>query len=431
MNQRKRNLQRRALTRTAGMLLLAAALAAGCSAPKAAPQAAATDTKTVKVTPVGKQSMGDPKEQVADVVAASQVDISPKADGQVLEIVKKRGDLVQQGDVIFRLDTKDALLQKKKSEVALQSAQDTLQKSTEDLANSKTELQNSIAKAQQQLDNVTKDYNKMHNDYDAGLVTKRQLEQSQMQVNNAQLDLQNLQNKLDAMQKTNGLAAAQSQVDSAKIGLQDINNTLANYEVKAPIAGVLTDLNVEVGAMIARGGKVGQVQQIDPIKVKAELSESAAKLARGKQELTFYSADNPTKLLKGRVTYLADVMNAQTKSFSLELEAVNTDGYLKPGTRVQVQLNSVEEQQVIAVPSLSIVREGSNAFVFILKGDTVEKRPVKLGRVNETYQEIVEGLTLGEELVVSGQHHLKDKQKVAAVKEQEKDQTKDQTKVQG
>ncbi|MCS7458975.1 efflux RND transporter periplasmic adaptor subunit [Paenibacillus doosanensis] len=405
--------------KTASMVMVVAALAAGCASPKtASPNAAAqTDTKTVKTAAVDKQSMGDPKEQVADIVAASEVDISPKADGQVLEIVKKRGDTVQQGEVIFRLDQKDALLQKDKSEVALKSAEDALQKASEDLTNSKTELQNSIAKAQQQLDSVTKDYNKMHNDYDAGLVTKRQLEQSEMQVNSAQLDLQNLQNKLDAMDKTNGLASAQSQVDSAKLSLQDIDNTLDNYAVKAPISGVLTDLSVEVGQSVARGGKVGQVQQLDPIKIKADLSEAAAALVKGKQELSFYSADNPDKLLQGRVTYLADVMNSQTKSYPLELEVANADGYLKPGSRVQIQLTSKEEQMVIAVPSLSIVREGSDAFVFILKGDQVEKRPIKLGRVNETYQEVLDGVKAGEQVVVSGQHQLKDGQKVTVAQD--------------
>ncbi|MBE1444990.1 efflux RND transporter periplasmic adaptor subunit [Paenibacillus sp. OAS669] len=427
MNQRKRKSQYRRLSMTAGSFLLVAALAAGCASPKTTDTVASTqsDTKSVKVAAVTKQSMGDPKEQIADVVAASQVDVSPKVDGQVLQVLKKRGDVVQQGEVIFKLDTKDAILQKQKSEVALKSAEDALQKTSEDLNNSRTELQNSITKAQQQLDNVTKDYNKMHNDYDAGLVTKHQLEQSEMQVNNAQLDLQNLQNKLDAMDKTNGLASAQSQVDSARISIQDIDNTLDNYEVKAPTSGVLTDLSIEVGQTLARGSKVGQVQQIDPIKIKADLSETAAQLARGKQELSFYSADNPGRILKGRVTYLADVMNSQTKSFPLELEVSNTDGYLKPGTRVQVQLTTQEEQQVIAVPSLSIVREGSDAFVFLLKGGQAVKTPVKLGRINETYQEVLEGVKAGDELVVSGQHQLKDGQKVTAVKEQTTDMKKD------
>ncbi|WP_064745644.1 efflux RND transporter periplasmic adaptor subunit [Paenibacillus sp. UNC451MF] len=430
MNQRKRKRQYRQLSMTAGTLLVVAALAAGCASPKTTdPMASAqSDNKTVKVASVGKQSMGDPKEQVADVVAASQVDISPKVDGQVLQMLKKRGDVVQQGEVILKLDTKDAVLQQQKSEVALKSAEDALQKTTEDLNNSRTELQNSIVKSQQQLDNVTKDYNKMHNDFDAGLVTKRQLEQSEMQVNSAQLDLQNLQNKLDAMDKTNGLASAQSQVDSARIGVQDINNTMENYEVKSPITGVLTDLSIEVGQTLARGSKAGQVQQIDPIKIKAELSESAAQLARGKQELSFYSADNPTRIMKGRVTYLADVMNSQTKSFPLELEVANSDGYLKPGTRVQVQLTSQEEQRVVAVPSLSIVREGSDAFVFLLNGDQAVKKPVKLGRINDTYQEVLEGVKVGDELIVSGQHQLKDGQKVTAVKEQTKDMKKETAK---
>jgi HlyD family secretion protein len=404
--------------RTVGILLVITALAAGCSA---APQqqagtAVQPQSKAIKVAAIAQQSMGDPKEQVAEVSAAVQIDVMPKADGQVLEVLKKKGERVNQGDIIVRLDARDARLQLQKSEQSLKSAEETLRKSIEDQNNSRIDLQSSLVKATEQLNNVQKDYNKARNDFEAGTVIKRQVEQAETAVTNAQLDVQSVQNKLDALDATNPVASQESQLATARLSLEDVGNTVANYEIKAPITGVLTDLTAEVGMNISRTAKMGQVQQLDPIKIKADLTESAAKLVNNKPELTFYAADHPSIKLTAKVTFLADQMNSTTKAFPIELDVANPDGSIKPGSRVQLQLTSPEEELALAVPSLSIVREGSDAFVFILKGDQVEKHLIKIGRIKDTFQEVLEGVKAGEMVVVSGQHQLQDGQKVEVAK---------------
>jgi HlyD family secretion protein len=404
-------------SRAAGILIIITALAAGCSAPQ--PQAAAViqpQNKPVKVAKITQQSMGDPKEQVADVSAAVQVDVMPKSDGQVLEVLRKKGERVNQGDVIARLDARDAQLQMQKGEQSLKSAEESLRKSIEDQNNSRIDLQNSLVKSNEQLANVQKDYNKARNDFDAGTVTKRQVDQAETLLNNARLDVQSVQNKLDALDKTNPVASQESQVATARLSLEDAGNTVGNYEIKAPITGVLTDMTADVGMTISRSGKIGQVQQIDPIKIKADLTESAAKLVRNKQELTFYAADQPANKKTAKVTFLADQMNNTTKAYPIELEVANSDGSLKPGSRVQLELTSPQEEMALAVTSLSIVREGSDTFVFVLNGDQVEKRKIKLGRIKDTYQEVLEGIKADETIVVSGQHQLKDGQKVELAK---------------
>lgn len=401
--------------RTAGALLLAAALA-GCSAggkEAAAPVAAdASAVPSVKVESIAKHSMGDPREQVANVNASVQLDVVSLADGKVLEVLKKNGESVTEGEVLVRIDPKTAESQKEKAESALDSARQSLTKSTEDLQMSKNDLQNTIAKAETQLAELEKDYNKLRNDYDAGLVTKRQVEQAANQLDSTRRDVEATRQKLASLNSTNSLAALQSQVETSQLTLQDAEDALDNYAIEAPASGVLTDLNADIGMNMARGAKVGVVQGIDKVKIKADLTESAAKLARGKQELVFYSADNPSAKQTAKVTYLAELINTQTKMFPLELEADNANGALKPGSRVQVQLTTPEEETVTAVPTLSIVREGGDTFVYVVKGDQTEKRQVKLGRLNGAYQEVLEGVQPAEQLVVSGQHQLKDGQKV-------------------
>lgn len=405
-------------TRVMGAVVISTALIAGCSSkPAEQPKTAAAENqlKTVKTAKVEKKSIGDPLEQVADVVSSITLDIPTKAGGDVQEILKKRGEMVEKGDVIFRMDPTDVLIQKEKAQISLKGSQEQLTKSREDLANSRQELQNGIKKLETSISDTEKNYAKMRNDYDLGLVTKFQLDQMESQLNNLKLDLEANKAKLKTLDSTNSLSQIEQGMETANVSLRELDRTLDNLNVKATVSGVLTELPVEVGMTLPAGFKAATVQQLDPIKIKAELTEDAAKLIRGKEELTFY-VPGTTDKMKGKVSYLADVMSSQSKSYSLELEVPNADRKLKPGMKAQVLLTEAQDQLVVTVPTLSVVREGGDTFVFVLNGDTAEKRKVELGRLNETIQEVISGVKEGEQLIVSGQHQLKDKEKVQLAK---------------
>ncbi|GIP40367.1 RND transporter [Paenibacillus sp. J31TS4] len=394
------------------------AILAGCTGKTEPPLAAAAQEnqlKPVKTTPVVKKKIGEPLEQVAEVVPSLQMDVIAKANGDVVQVLKKRGDAVKEGEVIARIDTKDIALQKEKGELGIKSAQAQLDKAKEDYRNGLDEMRSAIEKMEKALADTQKNFNKLRNDYDDGLITKLQLEQAETQLNSQKMDIDIQKKKLKTMEETNSLAALEVQLQSSRLGVQEIERSLDHYVITAPISGVLTELPVVEKMTVAPGTPIGQIQQMNPAKIKADLTEQAAAWLRGKQEATFYIAGDGTKRT-GKITYLADIMNTSTKTFELNLEADNADQAIKPGTRVQVLLNGEAETNVLSVPVASIVREGSDNYVFVLQQDTVEKRKVELGRIQELDQEILSGVKEGEQLVISGQHQLKDKEKVQVAK---------------
>lgn len=396
-----------------GLMLVGAVMLAGCSeTPKAQPaQATEVQLKQVKVSKVAKQKISEPLEQVADIASSIQLDVSVKVGGDVKEILKKRGDNVEKGEVIFRLDPTDVLISKEKATVTISSTKEQLVKAREDLANSKQDLQNGIVKLEAAIKETDKNYNKMRNDFDLGLSTKFQLEQIETQLNNLKLDLQSSQQKQKTLETTNSLSQLEQGLLISDVSIREADRTLEHMEVRASVSGVLTDLPIEVGMTLPAGFRAAQIQQLDPIKIKAELTEEAAALVRGKQELSFYISGS-TEKYKAKVSYLADVVSTQSKAYSLELELPNQDRKFKPGMKAQVLLTEDQDQIVVTVPTLSIVRESGESFVFVMAGDTVEKRKVTLGRLSDTYQEVISGVKEGEPLVTSGQNQLKDKEKV-------------------
>ncbi|WP_163858138.1 efflux RND transporter periplasmic adaptor subunit [Paenibacillus elgii] len=406
-------------TKVMGAVVISTALLAGCGAqPQAAPTAANASEpqlKTIKVSKIEKQRIGDPQEQVADVISSIQIDLVTKVGGDVMEVLKKRGDMVEKGDVIFRMDPTDVKMKKDKAQIDIASSQQQLDKAKQELANSKQEMKNGIKKLEDSIKETEKNYNKMRNDYDMGLVTKFQLEQMETQLNNLKLDLENNRNKQKTLESTNSLAPLEQALQSSNLSIREADRTLENMEVKATVSGVLTDMPIEVGMSLNAGFQAGKVQQLNPIKIRAELTEETANLVRGKQELTFYVPGTLDKT-KAKVSYLADVMSANSKSYTLELEYPNAESKLKPGMKAQVLVTEEADQMVVTVPTTAIVREGGETFAFVLVGDSAEKRKVALGRLNETIQEVLSGLKEGEQLIISGQNQLKDKEKVQLAK---------------
>jgi RND family efflux transporter MFP subunit len=307
------------------------------------------------------------------------------------------------------------LLQREKARIALESTQEQMAKARKDFEDNKLDLKNGIVKLEQSIAEMEKNYNKMRNDYDLGLVTEFQLEQMEHQLNSLRLDLESSKNKLETLESTNPLSQMEQALETSRISIKEADRTLEHMEVKAPVSGVLTELPIEVGMTLPSGFSAAHIERLDPIKIKAELTEEAAKLVRGKKELTFYIPGEIDKT-KAKVSYLADIMSSKTKSYTLELEVPNADLKLRPGMKAQILLTDEEDQMVVAVPALSVVREEGETYVFILKGDHVEKRKVELGRMNETVQEVISGVEEGELLVISGHNQLRDQEKVQVEK---------------
>ena len=412
-SSRKRKLKSRSMG-VFVLLTAAAVLASACSAPGA--KGAATvqlAPKAIKTDVIKKQKISNPIEQVADVAAGTTLDVVAKVGGEVTEVLKKRGEYVEKGEVLFVIDNKDALSAKRKSELSVRSAQESLQQARDNKVNNRKDLADGVTRSQTALKNAGQEYNKIRNDYDAGIAVQHQVDQAKQALDSAQMNLDAAQNKLSAFDNSDSISSIQTQAESASLSLEDATRSLENYQVKAPGNGVLTDFNVVVGQTVAAAaGKVGQVQQIDPIKIKTELTETNFLLVKGKQELIYYNPDSPDKKGTAKISYLAPIMSAATKTYTLELEVPNSDHLLQPGNRFMVQLTTETEEQVIAIPTLSIIREESDTIVFVQQGDQYQKRKVKLGRINGEYQEVIEGVKDGEKLVTAGQNTLKDGQKV-------------------
>ncbi|MEK8126945.1 efflux RND transporter periplasmic adaptor subunit [Paenibacillus filicis] len=369
--------------------------------------------KAVKVAKLQKIKLGEPPELVAEILSSVQVELFAKSGGEVTEVLKRRGDAVQEGDVIARLYSKDADYERSKATMVVQNASEAIASAKKEREFTKAGLQNSILKAEQALTDLTRNTNKLKNDYDAGRINKTGVQEAEVKLKNAKLDLELLKRQLQNLNNQDNLTALNMQLKEAQLAVEKLDAAQDNLVIKATTSGILTEQTLEKGAVADSSKRIAVIQKMNPVKIKAFIPEAYVKPVRERTEMTF-NVPGTTEKVKGKVNYLSPVIDAQAKGYELNLEAPNEALKLMPGTKTRVQLLDEQQQIALAVPVASIVRKAEDTFVFVVNGDTAERRRVELGRMSqdELNQEVLVGVKEGEQLVISGQNHLNDKDKV-------------------
>lgn len=178
--------------------------------------------------------------------------------------------------------------------------------------------------------------------------------------------------------------------------------------LKAPFSGVVTKAQASPGDVVDAGRDVFTVADLSRVWVQAEVYEKDLGRIRIEQS-AFITVDTyPNQSFEGKVAYISDVLDPQTRTARVRCEVANHDLRLKTDMFANIELPTKFSKQAIAVPASALQEvEGKNV-VFIRRSQTqFEKREVEKGVTVNNQMEIVSGLKPGEPVVTQGAFHLK------------------------
>jgi len=178
--------------------------------------------------------------------------------------------------------------------------------------------------------------------------------------------------------------------------------------LRSPFAGVVTKAQAAPGDMIDESKELFTVADLSEVWVQAEVYEKdLGKLRLGQGALIGVDT-YPGERFSGRVTYISDLLDPQTRTARVRCEVPNPGIRLKLDMFASVQLPTTFSQRAIAVPVSAVQQVEDKNVVFVRKTATAfEVRPVAVGKTVNGSVEIVSGLREGEELVTQGSFHLK------------------------
>ena len=208
-------------------------------------------------------------------------------------------------------------------------------------------------------------------------------------------------------------AVAQSDYDLAKLSLEitkkTYNNLLENTYLRSPINGVVTARNYDQGDMYSMTMPIFVVEQITPVKMLINLSESLFTQVHQGMEFKIEVDAYPNDVFKGKVNLIYPTVSATTHTFPVEIVSQNTDQRLRPGMFARVTANFGVNHHIVVPDGAVVKQQGSGEhFIYVLNADnTVTYTKVELGRRLGSRYEIVSGIDEGDMIVTEGQARLK------------------------
>ena len=329
----------------AGAVVMAAGCGSNTKKAEAQPEAVVETAPTVSVVQVSKREVPQIATYTSTVQPYVKNNIVPQAGGRITKINVEIGDFVKAGQVLAEID-----------KAQLQQAQLSLKNQEVELARLKSL-------------------------YEAGGLSKSDLDAIELQYNVTKTQVENL---------------------------------LENTVLRSPINGVVTARNYDVGDMCSVASPIFTVEQIIPVKLLVGISESDYSKVKKGDSVEIKADAVPDKTFYGKINRIYPTIDPATRTFTVEVVVQNNYRTLRPGMFVRATVNFGTNNNVV-IPDVAVVKQQGSGerFVYVLNQDgTVTYQKVVLGVRMGTEYEVLEGLEDGATIVTGGQIRLKDGIKV-------------------
>jgi HlyD family secretion protein len=379
----------------------------------------------------GGGSQGDTVLSVSGyVVAHHKIAVGAKVMGRVAWIGVEKGDKVQQGQVLVRLEDNDFRAQSNQARANLAAAQARLdQLRTGSRPQEKLKDRAGVLQAEATLRNAEAEYERTEKLYRAGVSSKSELDRATAQRDTARALVEGARQSsamTDIGPRPEEIRAAEAQVRQMKAALDYADTQLANTEIKAPVSGTVLQRIVERGEMVSpsafgeSGARTSVVALADLDDLQIELDISQADFARLKmdQRAEIIPEAFPNLKYTGFIAEIAPEANRAKATVQVKVKVENPDEQLRPEMNARVNFLShapatqTKVSPRVLVPKAAVVRKDGNTFVFVVKGNRVEQRSIRLGDEAGEFYYVFEGLSGGESVATVGVEKLKDGDRV-------------------
>jgi len=189
--------------------------------------------------------------------------------------------------------------------------------------------------------------------------------------------------------------------------------------VYAPFSGVLTKRNVDPGALInagAGGRELFDIAKVDPLRVYVSVPQAYAQNIKIGMKAQVTLQEFPGQTFQGSVARTAEAIDMATRTLLTEVDVPNKKRRLLPGSFGEVHFSVDSDANKVTVPINAMLFRAEGARVAVVGADgKVQLRPVSIGRDYGATLEILDGLSVDEQLIVNPSDSLEDGQQVRVV----------------
>ncbi len=350
------------------------------------------DTQTVApLTPVRVQvpavtDLTNAVSYTANIEANTQVNVAFKVNGYVTDLLQEKtvdgadrpvqsGDIVKKNTVLAKVDSKDA--------------------------------SNSIKEAGAQVSSAQANFNKAAKDYERAQALFKSNSMTAPDFDSAKQEYEN----------------AVSQLNSAKAQQKTAENDLQDFDLKAPLSGVVLQRNVDIGSLVSPGAVGFVVADTSVMKAVFGVPDTISQGLEIGDPQKFTVQSIPNQEFSGKISEISASADTNSRVFDVKVDVDNSEGLLKVGMIASLEVNNQAASHSAALIPLSAIvkaKDDPNGYaVFVLKKQdkvqTVALQTVELGKVYGNRIDVLSGLSPEDKVVVKGAAFVTDGEKVAVI----------------
>jgi RND family efflux transporter MFP subunit len=330
------------------------------------------------------------------IVARRRATVSAKVTGKVVKVILEEGQRVEAGDIIAQLDDSNWKASLAQSKAQLQQAEA------------------SVASAQTAFDDAKPIFERSEKQKAAAVISAQSFDESHAQFNVAH----------------NNLLIAQRGLEAARAGVDVAQRNLDDTIIRAPFAGVVTEKAAQPGEMVspisAGGGftrtGIGTIVDMDSLEVEVDVSENFINRVRPQQPVTIKLNAYPDWDIPGSVIATIPTADRAKATVKVRIAIGLKDPRIIPemGARVaflsdpQASASGSEKAAPsgVVIPADAITASGSTSIVFVVHGNAVERRAVRVAGKTNTGQIVSAGLEAGNVVAIGDFSKLSDGSRV-------------------
>jgi RND family efflux transporter MFP subunit len=294
------------------------------------------------------------------LAANQQAEVASDGSGKVVATYVDRGDLVELGAPLARLDARAAALSRKEAEA-------------------------SAASLLAQSENAKQECARAERLYAAKVISRAEYDGS-----------------------TASCASSTFSAEAARAREGLASKSLSDALVRAPFRGVVGERLVSVGDYVTPGRTLLTLVDASSLRLEVAVPETAIAAVQSGRPVSFAVAAHPARVFSGRVTRLSPSLRATTRDQIVEVGVDNADGALRPGMFATVRL-AVGEDKLPVVPATAVLGQPPSERVYVVSRDwRAEERVVSTGERKNGRVAVENGLNPGETVVAVPPNGIRD-----------------------
>ncbi|WP_405633403.1 efflux RND transporter periplasmic adaptor subunit [Pseudoalteromonas sp. Ld20] len=359
------------------------------------------ERSSLTVSTVKQGAFKDALSLRGQVLPKTSIYLDTIAGGQVEERLIEQGEFVEKGQPLVRLSNTNLQLDVMSREAQVTEQLNFLRNTQMTMETSRLNLRRDLLEIELKITHLTRRLKQTKPLVKSGVLAQDQLAELEEDLNYYQarkeltLERQKQENSIREVQ------VAQLS-DSAKMlekNLQFARRNLDNLLVKAPVSGYLSELDVEIGESKSSGARLGQIDIPNEYKLVVRLDEFY--LNQVQRDMTVM-----IELDDGEITAKVSKIDSrvQQSQFQIEVDLPSATKSIKRGQSIDIELmlGGDNNNALLLKRGAFFTNSGGN-WVYVIEqgGDKAVRRDIRLGKKNQHYFEVLEGLNAGDQVITS------------------------------